>query len=315
MKRDHINYFAAGLFTLAALAALMVALYRVTGRVGESVPYYVYYDNIAGLGSGSLVTYEGFQVGYVSRVAPQQGENGTRYRLELRIRKDWKIPVDSVARIYASGLLSDTVINIEEGEERSFVAAGGAIEGAPNADLFAVMGSLAGELGALARDTVQPLLQNLDDRITGLGGELGDRLPAILDDVKAMTASLQRSAGRLENILDEDTERTADRIAANAEEISDNLVQLSRDLRRAQAELQGLVRDARHLMDDNSQDVQRAIRGLRLTVESMSGALDTILFDMEGASRNMNEFTRTIRANPAALITGRPAGTAMEEPK
>ena len=207
------------------------------------------------------------------------------------------------------------MINIEEGEERSFVAAGGAIEGAPNADLFAVMGSLAGELGALARDTVQPLLQNLDDRITGLGGELGDRLPAILDDVKAMTASLQRSAGRLENILDEDTERTADRIAANAEEISDNLVQLSRDLRRAQAELQGLVRDARHLMDDNSQDVQRAIRGLRLTVESMSGALDTILFDMEGASRNMNEFTRTIRANPAALITGRPAGTAMEEPK
>lgn len=306
MRRDNINYFMVGLFTLISLAVLLVALYRITGRVGQAEPYHVHFDNIAGLGKGTHVTYEGYQVGYVDRLVPEQSEAGTRYRVELLIRRDWRIPADSEARIHATGLLGDTVIEIEEGGSREYLEPGAAIAGAPGQDMFAVLNQVAGEIGGLTRDSLRPLLDNLNRQVSGIGGELQGRLPGILAGLESMTRRLDNSAGRLESILDTDTETRVDSILGNVDDMSRELAGLSRGLQDSQQALDALLTDAHAVVRDNDSDVRRTVTGLRRSVETSSRAIDAILHDLRQASRNMNEFSRQIRGNPGLLIRGRP---------
>ena len=63
MKQDNINYFAVGLFVIGAMLVLLVALYHITGRGADADDYYVEIKNVAGIRTGSPVTYAGFEIG------------------------------------------------------------------------------------------------------------------------------------------------------------------------------------------------------------------------------------------------------------
>ncbi|WJW74625.1 MlaD family protein [Thiohalobacter sp. IOR34] len=314
MKRDTINYLAVGVFVLAAIGVLLGVLYKITGRVGQAESYYVTYPNITGLMDGSLVTYEGYQVGFVQDIVPVQDAEGTRYRVELSVRHDWKIPEDSRARIAASGLLAETVINIEEGDSRSYLPPGSEIRGEQGVDLFAVLGSVADDLGGLTRDTVRPLLENLNRQVSTIGGELEARLPRILQDLETMVGQLEGSARYLNRMLDGDTEQRIDRIVVNTERFSNNLVQLSDGLDNSRRQLDEMLAGVHDLVDDNDEEVRQMVLGLRRTVDAVAASVDAILYDLEGASRNMNEFTRQIRSNPGVLLTGKPPQDAEARP-
>ncbi|MAT64221.1 MAG: hypothetical protein CMN57_01080 [Gammaproteobacteria bacterium] len=306
MRRDNINYFLVGLFTLVSLAVLLVALYKITGRVGQAEPYHVYFHNIAGLGKGTHVTYEGYQIGYVERLVPEQTGQGTRYRVEVLIRRDWRIPEDSRARIHSTGLLGDTVIEIAEGESERHLEPGAAIAGAPAQDVFAVLNEVAAEVGGLTRDSLRPLLDNLNTQVSGIGGEVQARLPGILGGLESMVGRLDNTAARLEAILDADTETRVDSILVNVDDMSRDLAGLSRGLQASQQALDALLADAHGMVRDNDADVRRSVVGLRRSVEASARAIDAILHDLRQASRNMNEFSRQIRGNPGLLIRSRP---------
>ncbi|MDV3238070.1 MAG: MlaD family protein [Gammaproteobacteria bacterium] len=306
MRRDSINYLAVGTFVLVALAVLLVVLYKLTGQVGDSDPYYVHYANITGLADGSRVTYEGYQVGFVDGVEPVQDKDGTRYRVNLRIKRGWKIPEDSVARIYSAGLLAETVINIEEGGGRSYLAAGAEIPGAQGGDMFAALGSVADDIGSLTRDSLRPLLDNLNRLVADLGGELGGRVPKILGDVEAMVEKLDRGAGHLAGMLDARTRQGVRSIISDGEATARNFRELSAGLRATQVQLDALLGEAHGMVTDGGTDVRAAALALRQVLESVSGEVDGILFELEAASRNMNELSRELRGNPGLLLNGRP---------
>lgn len=307
MKRDNINYLAVGGFVLAGLVVLLVVLYKLTGRVGDSEPYHAYYGNITGLMDGSRVTYEGYQVGFVAGVEPEQTPAGTRYRVEMRIKHGWKIPADSVARIYAAGLLAETVINIEEGKRRDYLQADAEIAGRQGADMFAALSTVADDIGGLTQDTIKPLLENLNRQVTGLGGELGTRVPRILTDVESMVSKLDKSADGLTKMLNAGNAQRVGNIIGDVETTARNFHALSASLKGTQTQLDALLQDAQGLVGGNQEDLRAAVLGLRTALDSVSREVDGILYDLQGASRNMNEFSRELRGNPGLLLNGRPA--------
>ncbi|MFA7592672.1 MAG: MlaD family protein [Thiohalobacteraceae bacterium] len=306
MRRDSINYFAVGTFVLVALAVLLVVLYKLTGRVGDSDPYHVHYANITGLADGSRVTYEGYQVGFVAGVEPLQDTAGTRYRVNLRIKRGWKIPADSVARIYSAGLLAETVINIEEGHSRTYLASGAELPGALGTDMFAVLDAVADDIGGLTRDSLRPLLDNLNHVVSDLGGEFGGRVPKILGDVETMVEKLDRGAGHLAGMLDARTQQGVRSIISDGEITARNFRELSAGLRATQAQLDALLSEVHGLVADSGSDGRAAVLALRQLLEGVSGEVDGILFELEATSRNMNEFSRALRGNPGLLLTGSP---------
>lgn len=305
MKRDNINYLVVGGTVLAAFVLLLYILFRITGGVGENDPYHVYYRSVGGLNPGTPVTYEGYRLGAVAAVTPEREGGHTRYRVDLRIRDGWRIPADSVAGIYSEGLLAETVINIEEGESLQYLDPGAELRGRQGVDMFAALAAIADDVGGLTRDSVRPLLDNLNHRISTLGGQVGERLPVILDGMQDLVVSLQESSARLNRILDEDAERQVTTVIDNTDRMSTNLLSLSEGLLEVQREAHDLLRESNGLVLDNREDLDHAIDALRRSLEEVAGYADGILQNMESTSRNMSEFSRQIRQNPGLLLGGK----------
>ncbi len=305
MKRDNINYLMVGSTVLAAFVLFLYILFKLTGGVGENDAYHVYYSSVSGLNEGTPVTYEGYKVGSVSAIVPERGEGGTRYRVDVRIRDGWQIPADSIASIYSEGLLAETVINIEEGEGIRYLSPGDELQGRQGVDMFAALAAIADDVGGLTRDSVRPLLDNLNSRISMLGGQVGERLPTILDGMQQLVGSLQQSAERLNRVLDSDTEQRVARVIDNTDEMSSNLLTLSEGLLEVQQEARTLLSESNGMVLDNREDMDKAIDALRRSLEEVASYADGILQNMEGASRNMNEFSRQIRQNPGLLLGGK----------
>ena len=61
------------------------------------------------------------------------------------------------------------------------------------------------------------------------------------------------------------------------------------------SEVEGLVKDSRGIVSSSGKDLKESLR-----------RVDATLYQLEAAGRNLNEFSRTIRENPAALIQSKP---------
>ena len=304
MRRETVNYFYVGLFVLAALVVCLYVLFRVTSGVGQRDTYYTVYRNVAGLSRGTLVTYQGYSLGHVGRIEPGRDAQGTRYRVELLVRKDWQIPDNSVARIYSEGLLADTVVNIDEGDSPRFLSPGNELKGEQGIDLFAAIGAVAGDFGDLSENAIRPLLESLNATVQQVGGEFATRVPVIMDDMQRLVAKLNDSADQLSVVLNEDTGAQARRVLDNVDAAAEDFRALSGDLVEVREDAQKLIRGLDALVSDSRPDVQRAVRDLRHILEKVSRYSDGILHNLDSTSRNMSEFSRQIRENPGRLLGG-----------
>jgi phospholipid/cholesterol/gamma-HCH transport system substrate-binding protein len=304
LKRDTTNYFAVGLFVLAGLGILFWVLLRTSSGTGDQDVYYTQYRNVAGLSDGTLVTYEGYVFGQVTGIEPMRTDQGIAYRVALEVSKDWKIPEDSVARIYSEGLLADTVVNISEGHAGEFLDPGELIKGEQGIDLFAVIGEVAGDFGDLSENSIRPLIESLSQTVQQVGGVLESRVPVILDDVDQLVGRLDDSATHLADILDDEGTHKAKRILNNVDQASQDLSELTAGLSEVKRDAQTLMAKLDGLVSDSGPDVRQAVADLRHILEQVSRYSSGVLQNMDDASRNMNEFSRQIRDNPGRLLGG-----------
>jgi len=290
MKHENVNYLVVGSFVLAMIAALVTSLTLISGRDGDTESYHVYYDSVAGLKYGTIVSYEGYQLGQVESVEPVQTNGKTRYKVTFGIREDWKVPSDSIAKIVSSGLLGGISINIKEGVSDTALKAGDTLQGQEGADLFAAVGGAAGDIKLLIGD-VRKFIGTLNQEI---GKESG-----ILDDAKQLMQRLDNSAASLEDILNENNVK-------NINSTIKNLGSLAQRLDQTVNEVDKTIKSAGSLVNENRDDLKRSIKLMSASLETVSQHIDTITYNLEGTSRNMNEFSRQIRENPGLLLGSTP---------
>jgi phospholipid/cholesterol/gamma-HCH transport system substrate-binding protein len=304
VKKESINYFAVGLFVLAGLAASMTLLYRLTVADGDQDSYYCYYRNVSGLDRGTLVSYEGFVFGRVASIRPQRDEQGIVYEVELMVQKGWKIPDDSVARVHSEGLLADTVIDIAEGESNQFLQAGATLRSAPGIDLFSAMSELAVDFGDLSDNSIRPLLAVFSQVVQQVGGEIGARVPVILEATHSLVSKLDQSATHLSEMVNAETAHQTHRILNNADLAVSDLRSLAAGLTQVKHESLELMQKLDQLVTGTRPDLQQAVAALRDILQQVSDYSGDILFNLDNSSRNMSEFSRQIRENPARLLGG-----------
>ena len=166
---------------------------------------------------------------------------------------------------------------------------------------------MATTINQLLETDLKNLLINLDARITAVGEQFEQQLPTLLDDVRQLLATLQTAADRLPAFLDAETEQRFDRIMVNGVELSDRLLRFSDGLATTQAAADALIAESHGAVAENRADIRRATMALRDALEQLSSETDAILQNLDGAARNMNEFSRQIRQNPGLLLNARPA--------
>lgn len=324
MRTSKINYFIVGLFVISMIVGLVVAIAVLTGRTGATDSYHAYYSNVTGVKFGTQVVYEGFPIGQVVEVTPEEKEGRMRFRVDFNVTEGWKIPNDSIVEIAAPGLLAAVTLAVNAGQSTTPLKPGSELKASERADMFAAVANVAGDFGDLSNNYLKPLLKNVDSTVTQIneflqiGGEgrmiaadardtmgmarsvmsdLKDRIPSISSKLESILGDVSVTSKRLNSIL---TPENQTKIIGMIE----NLNAATQKFDTVLITMNSILKDIDDLVLDPGGDVARTMKESRYIVESVSRNIDAINQNMDGAARNLYEFSRQIRQNPGLLLGG-----------
>lgn len=306
MKQDHINYFAVGLFVLISLMALMVVLYRITGRSTDVDEYFVELNNVSGVRTGSPVTYAGFEIGQLAEIKPVRAQGKTRYRLQLLVKTGWTIPQDSTATIVTPGLLAEKQVDISEGKSDTFLQPGALITGVEAADMFQLVNQMSAQFQQLSDQGLKPLFDTLNNEIT-------KTVPELTRQTSQLLRQLNASADRLLVLMETADDKRVNTIVTNTENMSRNLLQVSDRLSAAAAQVDQLMHSAAAMMNENNKDLRQAVLDLRTSMDVVAENINSIVYHIDTTARNMNEFSRQVRDNPGVILNSKPPKDAASK--
>ena len=297
MRNNKTNYALLGSFVLLAFGALLTALYLLGGNQGPTLTYYTELPNVSGIKFGTPVTYAGYPLGQVESISPEQTEIGTRYRIELALRQDWRIPDDSLARVVADGLLSAVTIDIEEGSSRNFLQPQGYLQGVPGSNVFSAMNAVAGEFQNLSSNTLRPLLSRLQGSVEVLAEALETTAPTLLTNLSLVSEHMGRQLpGSIEQL-----HALSTRLNQQVPVILDDLQVASAALRVntprvTDAVQRGVTQIDKVLSDHNVTQVERILGNLdraSADVGVLVGHLDTAAHSVNALLADLDSLVET----------------------
>lgn len=306
MKQDNINYFAVGLFVIAAILILFFALYQITGGGADADEYYVEIKNVAGIRAGSPVSYAGFQIGQLVDIDPVRTNGQTRYRIKMLIKSGWPIPTDSVAQIVTPSLLGEKQIDIAEGQSKEFLKVGDTLLGKESADVFVLVEQISSEFQKLSDQGLKPLLKTLNTEFVGT-------LPELVGQTSTLLTNLNKSAEELQSLLTTVDRKRIDGIVGNTQQVTENLLEVSTKLDHAALEVDKLVNTTSTMMGSNNEDLRKALLDLRTTMGVIEENMSSIMYNIDTSSRNLNEFTRQLRDNPSVILNSKAPRDAAKQ--
>ena len=331
MMTSKVNYALVGFFVMAMGLALVLAIVTLSGHTGATDAYHAVYRNVTGVKYGTQVLYEGYPIGQVEDVTPISADSGMRFRVDFVVTESWRIPEDSTAQIRAPGLLSAITISIEAGSSATALEPGAEVTSKEAANIFAVMSSVAGDISNLAQTSLTPLLGNLNRAAVVLGdlleqdgqrlvgevikmiSDMNERIPRIADNIESFSGDMSKASTQLSALLTPENRLMIGEMVGNLNEASTQIKRLAytteemiQNLNGVVTRTDGLIADAQGVVTENREQINAAVADLRYLTESMSRHIDSINGNLEGAARNMYEFSRQIRQNPGLLLSGTP---------
>jgi phospholipid/cholesterol/gamma-HCH transport system substrate-binding protein len=188
-----------GLFVLAALVIVLVAIFFVTGGniLGPKYKLNTYLPEVEGVQAGAPVDLDGVQIGSVQSLEltphPQDRMHGIKVVLRIDKKYQEQIRTDSTASLVTQGLLGDRYVTISRGLTGSAIPDNGVVPGTEEAAMKEVVqrgADLMQNLGALSDD-----LRGIVDQVHKGNGTLG----ALLND-RSLYNHLNDTAGKLDDV-------------------------------------------------------------------------------------------------------------------
>jgi len=124
MKQSKLELIV-GVFVLAGIAAVAYLALKIGAGTLVGADTYTLkarFTNSGGLNPGSNVIVSGVPVGRVEKVTLNPADYSSV--VEFTVRKDVKLPADSIASIKTTGLIGDKFLALAPGGDERFLAAG-----------------------------------------------------------------------------------------------------------------------------------------------------------------------------------------------
>jgi phospholipid/cholesterol/gamma-HCH transport system substrate-binding protein len=286
-KSNEIKVGVMLLVTLVLFVVFLVAVFGIDfGK--ETKEYYTYLEYVGGIKPGSLVKYNGMDVGKVEEVTlPENMENDNRILLKLSVSANTPVRRNSQAFLTSIGIMTDKHIEISPGSpDVPMLESGSFLESKE------VLGftQMAEPLGALS-ETAEELMTRLADIFNDENREHIATMLAEMDRV------VSRGSGNIINMMN-------------------NLDSLTASLAGISTDLEGMLNDNRNNLDstmthieETSRQTNELIGDLRMTLTQMrvmmsdNGAnFAEIMENFQFASQNLEEFSRLIKERPWLLV-------------
>jgi phospholipid/cholesterol/gamma-HCH transport system substrate-binding protein len=199
-----------GLFVLAGLFLLAIAIFYVTGAgfIGPKYRLYTYLPEVEGLQVGAPVRLDGVEIGNVDAIelAPHPENPDRNIRLTLRIDQRFKdkIRTDSTASLITEGLLGNRYVTIKRGLVGAVIPQNGEVPGKGGAAMTAMIENIR---------SLSDELTDMVDRINRGQGTLGklitdtslyDRLNGTAGRAESLIASVQKGEGTVGKLVASD---------------------------------------------------------------------------------------------------------------
>ena len=269
MKKDTTLYFIVGLVIVVALIILVFGMFFLNDKDPREtyLAYYLRFSQVSTLAQDDPVKVNGVKLGKVNSIALHK--NGVLVQISLR--NDVKIPIDSEIRVQNIGLLGERQIGMILGDSSRMFSTSDTIRGQFDAGIAEVMG-MAGEVLDSAK-IIMNIAHNLLDS-TIATQDFRDRFHRIL----AKAENLEDQASDL-------IQRANPALQGSLAGLSDATKKLNAILDENKEPLKNLVTDANSLLDQSNALVTGADtavkRVLVLTekLESKNNTLGILLND------------------------------------
>jgi phospholipid/cholesterol/gamma-HCH transport system substrate-binding protein len=209
-----------GLFVVAGLLGILIVLTTMTDAALFRGRYIVstIVPDAAGIRNGDPIQMRGVNIGRINGFKISKDEVEVR----LEIEGEYPVPKDSVVELKASGLLGGLVADVIPGSSSEMAKWGDVLEGRSGIGLFDKMDSLAGEADDVAERVKALLSEEMVGDLQGSAAEARQLLTRLSgtvseqrSELKALTASLRRSAEGLEKVTTGDElEQTVKQVQA-----------------------------------------------------------------------------------------------------
>lgn len=234
MKREvKIGIFAVVMIIAAWAGVRFLKGFDIFGR---NAVYYASYDQISGLQAASPIMMKGVKIGTVTGIAfnPEHSQNVV---LQFTIKRQYRIPVDSEAKIFSDGLMGGKAIEIVYGTSDRYLERGDTLRSVRGRDLMDMAGSeleffkqkvslltddLSRTLGNINR-LLEANAGHIDGTMAHLDAMSGD-LAAVLDAQKQNLASAVENLTAFSEMLGENAPRV-DSMVGNLNRISTELAE------------------------------------------------------------------------------------------
>lgn len=272
------NYVAVGAFVIAGFFGLIIALLWFAGaQYREEFAYYRTYfsGSVTGLGTGTVVRYNGIEVGRVSQLNFDP-DDPKRVIVTMQLSPSLPIHNDSVATIASEGLTGGSYVEIDGGSK--------------NAPILRPTWEVEVPVIHSKQSTLQELEQSGSQLVAKLN-RAADRLNSVLsdDNIRAFSSTLKN--------LD-DVSAAFDR---RVPEIDKTLVNLS----SASASLNADLGDVHTVMGHADQATQGVTRAANDLDNQINGAeLDQFVAQSRALVASLTTLSNELEAQPTRLIFG-----------
>jgi len=212
----------SGFFILFSIAALLVMTFVVGGmQGGEKAKWKIRFGYVGGLEKGAPVYYAGREVGKVTDLTVENGEERPVV-ITIEAPSDLAVRADSKAFVDTLGMMGEKMVEISPGKKaQPILKPGSMIEGEDPIPMHEMMGnlhSLTGEMMTMSA-SLNPMIKNLNDMMLKNAGLIQSTLEHVHGTTKG-----------LDHVLNGNQEQIG-KIIANLQETSSNVRDLTNDLK------------------------------------------------------------------------------------
>jgi ABC-type transporter Mla subunit MlaD len=295
-----------GVFVAAAMAVLITALSVVGGLKlwKSSRVYHIRFEeSVAGLDKGSPVRLKGVRVGTVDdlRIPP---EDISMVEVTISVSRGTPIKTDTEATIASVGITGLRYIELSSGTvEAPDLPSGSTITGTE---------SLLSAMTGTAETAVVKAEVLMDNLLAITSEENREVLERVIRDV---AETINENKDDVDATVREFRETATD-LRATMEDLQALMEENREDIRTSFANLNAITSEAmpffEHLGDERTiermdtmfREGSELARKLNALVGDNQYALDQSLLNLQESIRNLNDFTRSIRARPSLLLHG-----------
>jgi len=248
--------------------------------------YYARFKYTSGIETGSLVRYGGMEVGRVKKVRIAADNNSL---IEFEVEINAKVPIkkDSEVMITSIGIMGEYYIEISTGSPQAALLPPGNLLNCK--DVTPMM---------MLTENVDKLTTQLSQTIENLNQILGADNQS---QARQILANLNR--------LLEENQQAISTMMANTNQVLANLTSVSNRLDTLFSENQETITSSFHHLEATLAQSQELIGRLQETMGNVdqmiitqNGNYEEIMENLNRTSRNLDEFTRTIKERPWSLI-------------